>query len=296
MMMTAQEFLAARERLGWTREHVAAEFDLTPAVVEAWERGTVKIPRDIGRDLRWRVAVEEQQAVLAASGLPECDEAAKFDRIVESKDADAIIAASDAYIAHVDVCPVCVARREYALRFGPAMPEFPMPRGARLVAWGAALVDRLPRLLRPPSGPAGQGRWMGLWFGACFSALAVGIALLFSVSVLTRGGAANWWRDVVTPILVVIPGYFIGFYLAGAAYDALRPIGHRFVGYVLRWSLGGAAVYGTIAVLMPLIEHKPYSLRDAPGFVGLLTGFWAIIGAVLWVKDRVTGKLPKQAT
>jgi uncharacterized membrane protein len=96
--------------------------------------------------------------------------------------------------------------------------------------------------------------------------------------------------------LVVIPGYFIGFYLAGAAYDALRPIGHRFVGYVLRWSLGGAAVYGTIAVLMPLIEHKPYSLRDAPGFVGLLTGFWAIIGAVLWVKDRVTGKLPKQAT
>ena len=74
MTMTAAEFTAARERLGWTHEQAAAEFDLTPAVVAAWERGTVKIPRDVAANVRWQAALEEQRVLLEASGLPKCEE------------------------------------------------------------------------------------------------------------------------------------------------------------------------------------------------------------------------------
>jgi hypothetical protein len=137
---------------------------------------------------------------------------------------------------------------------------------------------------------------MGIWLGACFSLLAVGIAAVFSIGALANGEVRNWSTDVALPIAVVIPGYFIGFFLAGTAYDALRPVGHRFIGYVLRWGLGGAAVYGTIALLMPFIDKTPLTWDGTLGFVGLLSGVWAVIGAILWIRDRSTGKLPRRAT
>jgi hypothetical protein len=91
----------------------------------------------------------------------------------------------------------------------------------------------------------------------------------------------------------MIPGYFIGFYLAGAAFDLFRPIRHRFIGYVLRWGIGGAIVYGTISLLMPLLEDDPMSAGDSLIFALLLGGVCGVIGAGLWVKDRLQGKRSK---
>lgn len=93
MTMTAAEFTAACERLGWTHEQAAAEYDLTPSVVAAWERASVKIPRYVAANLRWRAALEERRAVLEASGLPECAELRALEQTVEGKEGEELVTA-----------------------------------------------------------------------------------------------------------------------------------------------------------------------------------------------------------
>jgi len=134
---------------------------------------------------------------------------------------------------------------------------------------------------------------MGLWFGVAFSSLAL---LIVVVGLARAPGDGRTWREAGTLLAVAIPAYFIGFYCAGLAYDALRPIGHRFIGYVLRWGLGGAIVYGTIGLSMPLISGEPQSARGTILPALVLGAVWGVIGAGIWVKDRVTGKLPKRAS
>ena len=294
--MTAEEFVAVRKRLNMSGEDVAAEFNLTPAIVNAWERGSLRGPRNVAQQLQWRDAIEEQRKVLSASGLPECADAVELERATVGKEADALIASWDAFATHAAACPRCQARDEYLKQYGPAVPELPMPRLFRLFAWVTASAERLPRPLQLAAGPATHGRRMGLWIAACFSALAIAIAAMASISTVVRGGRVEWWIQIVKPILVVVPAYFIGFFLAGAVYDVLRPIGHRFIGYVLRWGIGGGVVYGTIALLMPLIDKEPMSWSNTLGFAGLLGGVWAVIGAVLWFRDRAKGKLPQRVT
>ena len=88
--------------------------------------------------------------------------------------------------------------------------------------------------------------------------------------------------------------YLVGFYLAGWVWDALRPIHHRFIGYVLRFGLAGVAIYGAVAAAVPFVDREHMSLQDSLGFIGFIAGIWALIGAGLWVKDRLWGKLAKR--
>ena len=73
--MTAAEFSAARRQLNWSVVQTAVAYSVTPPVVEGWEEGTLRIPKSVARDLRWRAAVEAQREILESSGLPECAEA-----------------------------------------------------------------------------------------------------------------------------------------------------------------------------------------------------------------------------
>lgn len=91
--------------------------------------------------------------------------------------------------------------------------------------------------------------------------------------------------------------------MIAAANERRRPsrnchaFGHRLAGYVLRWGLGAAIVYGTIGFGMPLISDEPFSVRDTLQLALFLGVAWGLIGGTgLWVKDRLTGKLPKRAT
>lgn len=296
MTMTAAEFTAARERLGWTAEQAAAEYDLTPSVVAAWERGTVKIPRDVARDLRWRAALEERKAVLDASGLPECPEARTLDQAAAQKEGEELIAGLEALTTHAKACPVCRARSEYMDRHAPPLPEFPMPRSVRVFGAFEALVKRLPAPLRPADGAAGEGRLIALGIAALLSAFVVAMLVLVGASRLaTHGWEADWWGASLTILAAVIPGYFIGFYLAGAAFDATRRVRHRPVGYVARGALAMGAIYGTIGLIMPLIDAES-RFADVPIFAGGFAVLGAVVGGVLWVRDRLRGKLPKPAT
>lgn len=292
MTMTAAEFTAARERLGWTHEQAAAEFDLTPAVVAAWERGTVKIPRDVAANVRWQAALEEQRVLLEASGLPKCEEMLALVAATRGKEGKQLIAAFEPIAAHTASCPLCRARDEYASRHGPPIPEPPMPLWVRAFGGFDSLVNRLPAPLRPAKGPAGEGRRTGLGIAAVLSLFVIGILVLASVGrVRSHGWGGGWWREPLTILAAVVPAYFVGLYLAGAAFDATRRVQHRFIGYVARGALALGAFYGTIGLVMPLMESD-MKYSDVPIIAGGLAALGAVIGGVLWVTDRLRGKLP----
>ena len=70
--MTSTEARNLRATLGLSSEVLAADFGFTPAIVEAWETGATPVPRFEAETLRFRVAMQEREAVLATSGLAQC--------------------------------------------------------------------------------------------------------------------------------------------------------------------------------------------------------------------------------
>ena len=290
-MMTSAEVTAARERLGLSSDAMSAEFGMTPAIVSGWERGTVRVPTDVERMIRWRLAVAERDALLDASGLPSCAEAEAIDENATGKGGEQLLAILEQLERHGETCPVCRARAEFLERHAPPLPEFPMPRWIRAIGAITHLADRLPAPLRPPEGDAGNGRRSALGLASGFSLLALGIfALAGGAHLVARRFEARWWTDSLLTIAAVIPAYFIGFYLAGAAFDVTRPIRHRLIGYVVRGALGAAAVYGTIVVVLWVTGEATYS--DIPGILAIMGGVGAVAGAVLWAAHRIRGKVP----
>jgi hypothetical protein len=49
----------------WSPVDAAVEYNFTPTVIEAFERGSVKVPKAIARDIGFRAAVQERHEVLA---------------------------------------------------------------------------------------------------------------------------------------------------------------------------------------------------------------------------------------
>ncbi|HKW09761.1 MAG TPA: hypothetical protein VJO33_05235 [Gemmatimonadaceae bacterium] len=292
--MTPTEFAAARHRLGWTLVEAAVEYNLTPNVIEGFESGSVKIPKAIARDIRFRCAFRERQDVLAASGLSECSILNDLDRAAIGKTGNDLTDAYEAMLEHVKSCSLCRERSEYADSHGPPMPEIPTSKLFRIFEWSNSLLNRLPVAIRPPEGKAGNGRRIGFGMGAALSAFACTVALLFTISrAIHLGWQLPSGRDLAS-LGVILLAYFVGFYLAGWIWDALRPIHDRFIGYVLRFGLAGVAIYGAFAVAIPVFDDNHMSFADSLGFVETIGGLWALIGAGLWVKDRVWGKLARR--
>src|SRR5690242_14417410 len=133
--MTSTEFAAARERLGWTPIEAAVEYNVTPNVIEGFERGSVKIPNAIARDIRFRSVVKDRQAVLAASGLPKCAVAADLDLALAGKKGNDLIEATEAFLDHIKSCELCRQRSDYVERHGPPLPELPTSMLFRIGGW-----------------------------------------------------------------------------------------------------------------------------------------------------------------
>ena len=279
--MTAAEFSAIIARLGWTRDQAAAELGVTPHVVEAWERGSVRVPPKLAAGIRWQFAMVERSAIVDASGLPECGAAAELSRAMDRSSGEALVGAMEKFNEHTAACAVCQARLAYADRHGPPIPELPMPAWVRAMDRVIAAYNRLPASIRPPEGARGHGRRMGLFFGAAFSALALVITVVWIVA---RGASGDAWLDGGKGLAVISVGYFVGFYLAGLVYDLLHPIGERLIGYMLRWGLGAAMVYGTIGLVMPAVDDDPLSLPGVASFALFLGVVWSLIGAALWAR------------
>lgn len=298
--MTPAEFSEARQRLGLTLNQVASEFRVSSSRVAEWERGARAIPRKVADQVRWHAVVAAREAVLEASGLPPCSEISRLEERLEEPEASEMLAAIEALNRHGETCHVCRARADYVEQHGPPLPEVAEPLLLRAVGAVMRLADRLPGWLRPPKGEGGEGRRTGLLVAAAFSALAV---VLFAVRAvarivwisLDRPVASEPWYEPLMIVGAVSAGYVVGFYLAGAVFDATRRIRHRFIGYVLRGALATMAVYGTLGLVMPLLGAE-FSYGEMPVIAGSLTVVGAIAGMVLWGWHRITGKSPESVT
>jgi transcriptional regulator with XRE-family HTH domain len=251
--MNALEFLEARQALGLTQEALAAELGLTPPVVAAIERGERQAPKAAVRQLIWRAALARREAVLAASGLPECATLLQLqDAFAESANGgrDKLIAAGEALSEHAGGCAVCQARDGYAASHAPPLPDPPLPAWMRVAARLKRAVDqllgKLPGVMRPPPGEAGEGRRFAVFTAAAFSLLAIGIGVLAAISRLaSRGWGSGWWREPLAIVALTPVGYFVGFYLAGSVFDATRRVRHQLMGYVIRGAGAAAAQHLT---------------------------------------------------
>jgi len=143
--VTPEELAAARLRLGLSTDELAAELNLTPAVVAAWEAGRINPSRRAQRWLLWRGAMLDRDEALAASGLPECsslrDIVATMRDHPRSKPGTVIL-------AHMASCETCLARKRYLAERFPPMPPPPLPLPMALLVWGHHAVERIWQRLR----------------------------------------------------------------------------------------------------------------------------------------------------
>jgi DNA-binding XRE family transcriptional regulator len=291
--MTSSEFAAARKALGLTQEEMASDLDLTPHVIAGMENGEARVPKSIAQDLEWRVALAQRDALLEASGLAECLTMKELDRSAEGKSGEELLKIGERLIAHMESCPTCKARGDYLDKYGPPMPDRPLPTLIRVVGWVQRLLNRVPEALKPPKGKKGEGRRTALGIAAIFSTIAIAIALFSAIAGIVSGFHSNWWRQPLG-IAIVPFGYFLAALVGGTVYDFTRPIAHRFIGYVLRGGLIVPAVYGSVGLVMPFFVDD-FSWSDWPGITLALAIVGAVGGALLWVIHRVRGKLPSPA-
>jgi DNA-binding XRE family transcriptional regulator len=294
--MSPSEFMAARKTLGLTHEEMADELGLTPHVIAGIENRNARVPKGIESKVNWLVAVAQRDAVLAASGLPECPVALKLEleleRAFDQRNLDDAEKADEALTTHSADCRACNALEEYANKHAPPIPDFPESVWLRPITYLLGLLERLPPPLFPSKGDQGDGRRMGVVMAAGFSAIAISVAVLTAIVRLAAWGLASaWWRESLAIIATVPLAYLVGFFLAGATYDLTRPIAHRFAGYVLRGALTLPAIYGAVGVAAPLVSNRAeWSYLPATMLGVTIVG--ALAGSMLWVIDLAKGKLP----
>lgn len=143
--MTPEELVAARHRLGLTPESLAAELNLTPAVVVAWERGRIRPTGRAQRWLTWRGAMLDRNEALAASGLPEC---AALRHIVATTRDDGQSRSGNVILAHMATCETCLARKGFLEERFPPLPPPPLPLPILLMVSAQRAVERAWRWLR----------------------------------------------------------------------------------------------------------------------------------------------------
>ncbi|HET7584307.1 MAG TPA: hypothetical protein VFK13_05335 [Gemmatimonadaceae bacterium] len=142
-VMTSSEFREARTQLGFTVEQAAGHFLASPELVRAWEKGSARVPRDAAAQVRWMVAAEEQQRVLAAPGVPACETMSELTHALETSTRDEFEAALAAVAAHAEGCGTCRARKEYLAHYGPSLPALYLPLWMRVLGHIGGLVNRL---------------------------------------------------------------------------------------------------------------------------------------------------------
>lgn len=290
--MTHTEFASARESLGLTVEDIAVELNVPLHSVAAMEAGKIRVPARIARELIWRVALHQRHAILEGSGLAECETAAALERAAAGEEPESALKIFEKLRAHSPSCPTCKARSEYLKRHAPILPEYPMSAWMRAIGWLDQRAGALPRFLRPPEGDDGEGRRTGIFAAAGFSILALGIAAFGAIAgAVSRGWNSDWWREPAQIALLVPIGYFIGFFLAGWGFDVTRRIRHRAVGYVARGGLTAAAIYGSIGLIMPVMDHD-FKWSEWPVVVAGISVLGALAGGMLWIIHRLRGKLP----
>lgn len=167
-----------------------------------------------------------------------------------------------------------------------------VPWGSRVLGRMGQLIERLLCLLLGPSRTSGEYRRFSLFMAPLISAaVAFGVGVNSLLAALDGQLDTAGLRERGLILAAAIPSYFVGCWLAGAAWDATRGIRHRFAGYLLRGGATSVALYGTVGLVIPLVFDE-YGYDYYPLILVGSAGLGALVGAGKWIKDLLTGNLP----
>jgi hypothetical protein len=245
-------------------ESTATQFNVTPAVVQAWESGSLAVPDRVSNELAWRTAASERTEALRQSGLPECSVLSELNAKIAGRGTGATLKELGEIVKHTASCPVCQARDKYLTDRFPPLP--PRPQRGTLGAgqFVMARVQRLPSWARPAA-------YGGIIIG--------GYALVRGSLMMVSTGPS--WHTATTIGLAVLGGIYLGA-VGGGIYTLVRPWSRRF-GRVGDYVTGLACVYAyAIAIAIPAAALDPtVPIRDPAAWViafVLSTVFGLVIG------------------
>ena len=204
MSMTAAEVAAARQRLGLSLDAFAAEMGFTPHVVSAWEAGTVAVPKRHEDDLRWRLALQDRDDALKASGLPECAWIAHWHSQPFPVGFEAQTKHLESAVGHAKGCGTCIARDRFTKEKFGDLPKRPVAAGVGVLAKIGTQIARLPEWLRPVA------------IGALLSMSFAVLQILFAMT-----DTPGSWRDAPLKLANgLVIGVVIGFVISFARFAA----------------------------------------------------------------------------
>ena len=221
-------------RLASRHANLAEELGTTTQALEVWRVSGKGLPRRVVRGIEFLAYGASQDDVLAASGLPTCNEAEALAKVLDESDDAMRIQAGRQLEQHAERCPLCQRRiRLVESKLGPP-PAPPFGLFMRVVGQATRWIMSLPNWLRPAAAGAGFVAML-LAFRLVFAVPAFIAAGSFSLSDLAEGGIA---------LLAALAAGSSG----GFAYSASGPL-VRFLGEYAVYGRGVFAVAGYLAGL-----------------------------------------------
>ena len=276
---------AARESLGLSHDGLAAELNVTPAVIRGWEDGRVRATGRQALLLEWRAAAHNHETAVEASGLPMCPTAEALLKNMEDatptphvrqsvKEVEGSVTALEqsakALEQHATTCATCQARKEFVSTL-PPMPEFPHEIGGGILWRIATVILRLPAWLRP----------------AAWGALLLGGMVLVRVvfAMLARG--PSWNLLGIAAVALLIGGYLGA--VGGFVFRLVRPR-TRDWGRAGDYITGIACVWGyAVALLLPAALLSQDATFRQPGMWISMAGVGLLVGSLIghfWFRDK----------
>jgi DNA-binding XRE family transcriptional regulator len=269
--MTAIDVAAVRNRLGLTTDALAAEFNVTPAVVAAWESGRMALTAYAAEWLTWKDAMATREVALASAGMPPCQQVRVLAHAAGSGPVRSRVQGIQLVREHVATCPICTKRQAYVDAHFPPMPPAPTRGWQRVLLQLAALVRRLP----PWARPAAVGG------GIVFAFVAVR-ALLLLPTILTH---PQLFIGAVVAAVVASGAGIAGGLTYSAVREPFRRLGR--LGDYLTGVVCVLVYMGALALVAPLVFGEPLvkEASDIEVFVVISIVFGLLIGH-FWLRPK----------
>ena len=140
----------------------------------------------------------------------------------------------------------------------------------------------------PTRVPLRSGIRGGLFFAVAISVFAIGRMVLALAGIAISGHfeAARDLPSITRLLEFAIPGYFLGFPIAGALYATASQLNNRMLRYAITGLLCGTAIYGAMGASMAFMDGKALDWKEIATTAGVLGCVFALLGLVMGALDE----------